>query len=170
MKPAESLTEFDASSRLAGNTPAQVNHQTAALIRIFTGPAAGGMDRVRIIFAVVVPALWLITPGPFSLAQFSSCTGGTQVCAFWPGASAARHAPATILYTRGPSSRFSNARVQTHTGPEDLPPLDAASYPPPLAAVPLTISWPNSDLLALANSWQFDWRAAPQPRAPSTVS
>ena len=81
------------------------------------------------------------------------------------------HAPLTDVRSFEQSARLLNRRMGMQTGWGGLL-MPAAVSTPMLgelehASAPLTVS---TDALGLAKCWQFYWRTASEPRAPSSVS
>ncbi len=128
------------------------------------------MDRVRIVMCSLLPALWVLAAGHCLADPMRACPDGcgrTVVCA----AGHNGHAPFTDVRSFEQSARLLNRRMATQLGWGPVP-LPAAIQSCGLndleqASAPLTVS---TDAPGLARCWQFHWRTASEPRAPSSVS
>ena len=118
----------------------------------------------------LLTALLLLATGYCFLESISEHAGDRQV------ASIAATRPGTRFPIQDScsfeqSARCWNRRVLVHSGPDGFPVFLAASdwaLPSlPQADGHLTIC---DGPLGLAKSWQFHWRTALEPRAPSSVS
>jgi hypothetical protein len=128
------------------------------------------MDLVRIVICSLLPALWVLAAGHCLADPVSGCPDGcgrTLVSA----AEGRDHVPLTDVPLFEQSVRLLNRRMGMQTGWGGLL-MPAAASASGLgevqhASAPLTVS---TDALGLAQWWQFYWRAASEPRAPSSVS
>jgi hypothetical protein len=130
----------------------------------------GLMSRIRVMLGWLLSVLLLLATGYCFLESLSEHAGDRQV------ASVSATQPGTRFPIQGSCSfeqlaRCWNRRVWIHSGPDGFPVFLAASdlaLPSLLQAdCPLTIC---EGPLGLAKSWQFHWRTALEPRAPSSVS
>ena len=128
------------------------------------------MDRVRIVICSLLTALWVLAAGHCLAGPVSGCPDGgcrTSVSA----TEGNNHAPLTDVRSLEQSARLLNRRLGMQTGWGGLlMPADVSSFmfaELEHASAPLTVS---ADALGLAKCWQFYWRTASEPRAPSTVS
>jgi hypothetical protein len=130
----------------------------------------GTMDLVRTEICSLFPALWLLAGGHCLSDSAIGCPDGccqTSVSATKDHG----HAPLTDARASEQWARLMNRRVGPQTGWAGLllPAVIPASGlgEPEDASAPLTVS---SDAPGLAKCWQFYWRTACEPRAPSSVS
>ena len=128
------------------------------------------MDRVRIVICSLLPALWVLAAGHCLADPVSGCADGcgrTLVSATEDSG----HAPLTDARSFEQSARLLNRRMgmQTGWGGFLMPAAVSTSLLGELehAYAPLTVS---TDALGLAKCWQFYWRTASEPRAPSSDS
>jgi hypothetical protein len=128
------------------------------------------MDRVRIALGSLLPALWLVAAG-HCLAD--SVSGRADACRPTT-VSAADHGgqpPLTDAHASEQWARLMHRRGGMHSGwIVDL-------LPPPAwrGELHTLVDWSvlptvSSEALGLAKCWQFYWRTALEPRAPSAVS
>ena len=128
------------------------------------------MELVRTVICSLLPALWVLAAGHCLADPVSGCPDGcgrTVVSA----TEGSNHAHLKDVRSFEQSARLLNRRMGTQTGWGGLP-MPAAVSSSWLgelehASAPLTIS---TDALGLAKCWQFYWRTAFEPRAPSSVS
>jgi hypothetical protein len=130
----------------------------------------GTMDRVRTVICSLLPALWLLAAGHCLADSASGCPDGccrTSVSATEDNG----HGPSKDARSFEQSARVLSRRVGPQTGWGGLlTPVALASCGlrgVEHASAPLTVS---SDAPGLAKCWQFYWRTASEPRAPSSVS
>jgi hypothetical protein len=128
------------------------------------------MDQVRIVICSLLPALWALAAGHCladSVSGSPDACGRTLVSATKDGG----QVPLPDARSFEQSARLLSRRMGVQTGWGGL------SVPAPVSAsrlaelqpgsAPLTVS---TDALGLAKCWQFYWRTAAEPRAPSLVS
>jgi hypothetical protein len=130
----------------------------------------GSMDFVRTVICSLLPALWVLAAGHCLADSVSGCPDGCG----WTLVSAREgsdHAPLKDVRSFEQSARLLNRRAGMQTGWGGLLVPVAVSAPGfgelEQASAPLTVS---TDALGLAKCWQFYWRTASEPRAPSSVS
>jgi hypothetical protein len=143
---------------------------TGRIERLRSRDVKGSMDPVRIVICSLLPALWVLAAGHCLADPVSGCADGccrTSVSA----TEGSDHAPLTDVRSFEQSARLLNRRVgaQTGWGGFLMPATVSTSLLGELehASAPLTVS---TDALGLAKCWQFYWRTASEPRAPSSVS
>jgi len=128
------------------------------------------MSRVKSILVSVIPALVLLASLDCFTESFSCAGCGA------PSYAAPAHGHNNQSPVPGESSldqavqRWSR-RLNIQPGSEGFsPPVALALWQP--AAPELAVRWTELSPanLALAQTWQFHWRAAAEPRAPSSVS
>src|SRR5882724_11568897 len=127
------------------------------------------MERVKVTLVSLLPALWLMSSGQYFLdpcGNFVTASACDSTFAFESG----QHCPSNAESSIDLSPRRANSRVGSHSAkthfPFAEPVVDSqADYRRLLA----NFSPQRKAPLALATRWQFDCRAAPEPRAPSSV-
>jgi hypothetical protein len=128
------------------------------------------MELVRTVICSLLPALWVLAAGHCLADSVCGCPDGcgrTLVSA----REGSDHAPLKDVRSFEQSARLLNRRagMQTGWGGLLMPPAISTSMLGELepGPAPLTVS---TDVLGLAKCWQFYWRTASEPRAPSSVS
>jgi hypothetical protein len=128
------------------------------------------MDLVRTVICSLLPALWVLAAGHCLADSVSGCPDGCGRPLF-SATEDNHHAPLKDIRSFEQSARLLNRRIGVQTGWGGLlvPAAVSASRVGELeqASAPLTVS---TDALGLAKCWQFYWRTASEPRAPSSVS
>jgi len=121
-----------------------------------------------LVIASVLPALWLVVSAQSLFAPAAGCVTCSAVCAFNREESNHEHSPLDFAFQS--PARPTPSRPGLQSGPDRLAcPPDAAVGCPDLTPETLFFNQPESSLV-LARTWQFDLRAALEPRAPSSVS
>ena len=128
------------------------------------------MDRVGKVICSLLAALWVLAAGHCLADPVSGCPDGC--CRSSVSATeGSEHAPLTDVRSFEQSARLLNRRMGMQTGWGGLLVPVAVSAPGfgelEHASAPLAAS---TDALGLAKCWQFYWRTASEPRAPSSVS
>ena len=143
---------------------------TGGIERLRGRGVKASMDLVRTVMCSLLPALWVLAAGCCLADPVSGCADGcgrTLVSANEDSG----HAPLKDVRSFEQSARLLNRRVGMQTGWGGLLMPPAVSTPMlgelEHAYAPLTVS---TDALGLAKCWQFYWRTASEPRAPSSVS
>ena len=138
--------------------------------RSVTGCVQVTMDRARRVICSLLPALWVLTAGHCLADSAIGCADRccqTSVSATEDNG----HGPSKDARTSEPSVRVLSRRLGTQTGWGGLLVPVAISAPGvselEQASAPLAVS---TEALGLAKCWQFHWRTASEPRAPSSVS
>ena len=128
-----------------------------------------GVNRVRTFCALLLPTLILIALPSLAIER-SSCPGHYLGSSF-SACGGCDHASSEFVRSFDQSARRSNRRFNDQSAPEESPRLDAPDQFP-LLTLELDTRFTIVPLasLELANSWQFQWRTALAPRAPSSVS
>jgi len=128
------------------------------------------MARVKMLLVCAVPVLWLVASVD-CLADLVSLAPHTSIaCAFCSEHGAHRESSISVCPFEQ-SARRLGRRLDIESGPEKFHPQAAAfgCYDSPLAQ-PAFASAHFQPALELIQSWQFLWRTAAEPRAPSSVS
>jgi hypothetical protein len=128
------------------------------------------MDLVRTVICSLLPALWVLAAGNCLADSVCRCADGcgqTSISA----REHSSHPPPKDALVFEQLARLLNGRTGTQPGWGSLliPTAVSASGPGELEfpCAPLTIS---AEAFGLAKRWQFHWRTALEPRAPSSVS
>jgi len=128
------------------------------------------MSRARSILIPVIPALvLLVCLDCFTDAFCSGAWGAPGYAAPADGHNNQNHAPADSSFDEA-VQRWSR-RLNVQPGSDGFSPPATVALREPATHDPsaLCTHLPLANL-ALAQSWQFDWRAASEPRAPSSLS
>jgi hypothetical protein len=158
--------------RWSASRPFQIGARfvTGPIERLGRRGVKASMDCVRTVLCSLLPALWVLAVGHCLADPVSGCPEGcdrTSVSA----TEGSSHAPLTDVRSFEQSARLLKRRMGMQTGWGGLlvPAAVSASGLGELEhiSVPLTVF---TDALGLARCWQFYWRAASEPRAPSSVS
>jgi hypothetical protein len=135
-----------------------------------TSTVKASMDHLRTVVCSVLPVLWLLAA---AYCPADPEPGGAKHCrrnSLSPKAER-DHAPLTEARLWDQSARCVSRRAGTHAGwggPEMLALISA----PALGDLepPSSPSAVSTHAFGLAQCWQFQWRTASEPRAPSSVS
>ena len=158
-------------SELAGGRfQSNASFVTSAVERFGDRGVKASMDRVRIVIGSLLPALWVLAARHCLADPVSGYTDGC--CR--PAVSASegsKHAPSKDARSFEQSARLLNRRMGTQIGWGFVPvpiAISASGFDDLVRfSAPLTVS---TEALGLAKCWQFYWRTASEPRAPSFVS
>jgi hypothetical protein len=130
----------------------------------------GLMSRIRVMLGCLLSALLLWATGYCFLESLGEHAGDRQVASISATRQGSRF-PIQSSCSFEQLARCWNRRIWVHSGPDGFPVFLAASDLAlpclPQADCPLTFC---DGPLGLAKSWQFHWRTALEPRAPSSVS
>jgi hypothetical protein len=128
------------------------------------------MDRMKVTLVALLPALWLMASGQYFLDPCGNCPAASasdSSFAFEKG----QHCSSNEAGSIDLSARRTNLRVGAQSAKSNFfpvgPTVGSNSVSQRFSAV---LSSNREGPLALATRWQFDCRAAPEPRAPSSVS
>jgi len=128
------------------------------------------MSRLRAIFVLLIPACWLV--GSVNGSAFVLSPAGAQSGSVLSPAGPGKHAVPLCDSSATQAVRRSARRPGIQPGSAGTPAL--ALLKQSLFASPDRIADAHLGLprpaLALAQCWQFHWRTALEPRAPSSVS
>jgi hypothetical protein len=130
----------------------------------------GVMNRIRVMLGSLLPALWLLATGHSFLDSISEYAGDRHVASIFATRQGNR-LPIQGSCSFEQSARCWSRRVWVHSGPNGFPPFLSASdwALPGLLQVDVALTLSDGPL-GLAKCWQFHWRTALGPRAPSSVS
>ena len=126
------------------------------------------MHRVRISWALVLPALWLV----LSLGSLSGPVWTAGVEARDQARAAADAPPQELSGHASNADAVASYPARRHRPePVGTTPAAQAVFKPASLLCPADHGLsPSVEVLSLACTWQFRLRAAPQPRAPSCLS
>jgi hypothetical protein len=128
------------------------------------------MIHVKVILVLLLPTLELAASGQYGLGPL----GGFPTCWSRAAFSAAEHGKRTRMpdvRSFEQSARLQNRRVGTQSGPSGFPVPILGSALQRLALGRFYLPAVSSEAaLGLAKCWQFHWRTALEPRAPSSGS
>ena len=130
----------------------------------------GTMNRARVILVSLFPALWLVAAANCLIDPVCACASNgldTSVSSRGHG----KHDASTPVCSFEQSARRWSRRLNVQAGPEGLPTPVTLSQPqlPQLEHID-ALSVGSRSSFGLAKCWQFRWRTALEPRAPSSVS
>ena len=131
-------------------------------------PVKGMMDRTKIAFAALVPALWLLLCGQGLPAQCIDCPkapSSAHTCTLQNDKACSSDAVSSQDTTaRRAASRLGKSG---NTNPLVVNPISRSHA---VERTPTPVSAQRESPIALATCWQFVCRTALEPRAPSSVS
>ncbi len=127
------------------------------------------MSRVKVILVAVMPALFLLVSADCFGAPTAGCGCTNLHCLFLAAGSGKRQSPAADSSFDSTVQRCCR-RVSAQPGTDGFgAPVALAPTPVrPEQTIPSVVPSPAG--LELIQSWQFLWRTALEPRAPSSVS
>jgi hypothetical protein len=130
----------------------------------------GTVNRTRFILVSLFPALWLVASANCLIDPVCACASNgldTSVSSRGHG----KHDASTPVCSFEQSARRWSRRLNVQAGPEGLPTPVTLSQPqlPQLEHID-ALSVGSRSSFGLAKCWQFRWRTALEPRAPSSVS
>lgn len=158
--------------RALPNQPFQIglSFVTATLERLRAPCVKGTMEQVRLVVSSLLPALWLVAAGHCladPVSEHAARCHDTSVSAGKPAGSA----PFTDACSLEQSARLSSRRVGTQAGGVGFLTPALVATPEVRDREPVSVSSTvSADALGLAQCWQFYWRTALEPRAPSSDS
>ena len=124
------------------------------------------MGRVRVILVTVLPAMFLLV----SVDGFGACGGGDNLRGFLAREGGAKHkSPSADTAVHSAVQRWSR-RINVLPGIDGFLPPALAQRPSTQPGQPIGCFCLAGASLELAKRWQFLWRTASEPRAPSLVS
>jgi hypothetical protein len=132
-------------------------------------PVKRVMDRTKIAFVALLPALWLLVCGQGLSAQCIDCSkevSRDQTCTLL----SCKYCPSDAVSSQDISARRAPSRPGK-SGNTNATLLSPISRPHAVEHASLALSCPRRESrAALATCWQFACRAALDPRAPSSIS
>jgi hypothetical protein len=128
------------------------------------------MIYVKVILVLLLPTLELAASGQYGL----ELRGGFPTCwsrAAFSAAEQGKRARMPDVRSFEESARLQNRRLGTQPGPSGFPVPVLGSAPQRLALGRFYLPAVTSEAaFGLAKCWQFQWRTALEPRAPSSAS
>jgi hypothetical protein len=167
--------EINPKSGISTKTPHIVScneHKNFFLVeRLGVNRVKRTMARVKTVLALLIPALWLVASMSCALDPVNGFVseGSSPTLTVRGNGKADSSIPSDSL---AQSARRWSRRINTqsgHDGPSTPAALTSGQFPPTIqnASLPARSSLFS---LNLGNCWQFYWRTALEPRAPSSVS
>jgi hypothetical protein len=130
------------------------------------GDAGETASRARFMLASLLPVLFLVASGQQFIAPAAGGTGASS-CILAAAGSDDHHKPLDLRRCE----QSARPRVGTHFGPGGFPMAVSSLESRTIEVGRLELSSSDPDgPLGLAKCWQFHWRTALEPRAPSSVS
>jgi hypothetical protein len=127
------------------------------------------MDRLRLMVGPLLPALWLLANG-YCCADSTSDGVGDRSVDFILATRQGNHVPFQGSCSFDQSARCWSRRLW-HSGPNGFPPsLAGSDLVLPVLSQDDLLPALSDGPFGLAKCWQFYWRTALEPRAPSSVS
>jgi hypothetical protein len=124
------------------------------------------MSRVKVILVAVLPAMFLLV----SVDSFGDCSGCGDFRCLLSAEGGGKHNPPSADTSFDQVVQRCGRRINVQPGADGFSPADLAQT----HTTELDQEIPSSTFpivsLELAKSWQFLWRTALEPRAPSLVS
>jgi hypothetical protein len=159
---------FQTRTSLLSQTPALRHPHEVQMNKLRSNPVKALMDRIKIAFAAIFPAVWLLLCGQALSAQrmdWSKETsrdhpGTLQGCkpcspdALISQDATARRAPSRLGKSGNANTLFVNPISRSHA----------------VERMPIPLSAQRESPFGLATCWQFVCRTALDPRAPSSLS
>lgn len=143
---------------------------STAVERSDLGSVKRTVNRARVILALLLPGLWLAASANCLLEPVSGC-GSNQLVSSISACGHAKHDASNSACSLEQSARRWSRRLN------DQPGLVGPSTPVATSQVQLpqlehieSFSGGSRSSFGLAQCWQFRWRTALEPRAPSSVS
>ena len=127
------------------------------------------MDRLRVMLTWLLPTL-CVAAGEGMLEPAS---GHPAACfrAAWSASRPGEYPRLPDARSFEQSARLVGRRIGTQSGPSGfLVPLPSSEVAPAALRRLYLCAFSSDESLALAQCWQFRWRTALEPRAPSSVS
>lgn len=127
------------------------------------------MSRVRVILVVVMPALFVLVSADCIGDSTTGCGCDNLRCLFSADGGGKHKSPSADGSFASTVQRWSR-RVNVQPGTDEFGTPVALAQPRIQAEQAISSFVPPLTSLELIQSWQFLWRTALEPRAPSSVS
>lgn len=130
----------------------------------------GTVNRTRFILISLFPALWLVASANCLIDAVCACASngfGSSISSRGQG----KHDTSDSVGSFDQSARRWSRRLNVQSGPDGLPtPFTHSPVQRPHLEHLEAFSVGSRSSFGLAKCWQFRWRTALEPRAPSSVS
>ena len=123
------------------------------------------MNRGKLTLVVLLPVVWLFASGESLLASCEEC--GTRICNSQSILKGGKGCPAQPLSNSDAAASAIHSRVLKHSGKNGLTPCENIYRSFSLQPDAVAYFAPRTNSPDLATSWQFAYRTALDPRAPS---
>ena len=127
------------------------------------------MSRVKVILVAVMPALFMLVSADCFGDATSSCRGNNFCCLFSAQGSGKHNSPTADNSFDSTAQRWTR-RVNVQPGTDGFGPSVLLAQTPIRPEQTISSFVPLPASLDRIQSWQFLWRTALEPRAPSLVS
>jgi hypothetical protein len=128
------------------------------------------MNRARVILALLLPGLWLAVSASSVPGVIKGCAGN-PLAALISDRGHAKHDASNDVCSLEQSARRCGRRITAQPGSAGTPTfLVSSQFQLPQLEHAESFSVGSRTSLSLAQCWQFRWRTALEPRAPSSVS
>ena len=127
------------------------------------------MSRVKVIVVVVMPALFLLVSGDCFGESTTGCACDNLRCLFSAEGGGKHKSPSGDSSFASTVQRWSR-RVNVQPGTDEFGAAVALAQTPLRPEQAISSFVPPLTSLELTQAWQFLWRTALEPRAPSSVS
>jgi hypothetical protein len=126
------------------------------------------MTRARLILGSLLPVFWLLGVATCQSESEFFATGGS-LASFSAAKGQGDHNPTDLAQALHQATLRFGRRVNLQSGPSGCPaPIALSQSTTPQPENGSFVRFPDG--FGLANNWQFHWRTALDPRAPSLVS
>jgi hypothetical protein len=128
------------------------------------------MERLKVVIAVLFPALWILGAGPHRIEQtemgYASGSSVIRYTCEW-GKQKSPFAQFSFEF----SARLTKRRVTSHRGLASTALSHASLDASVRELMAIGVACPGTETpIDLAKSWQFRFRTAQEPRSPSSLS
>lgn len=127
------------------------------------------MSRVKVILVVVMPALFLLVSADFSGDSTTACRCDSLRCLF-SAQESGKHKSPSADNSLASSVQRSSRRVNVQLGTGEFGAPVALAQTPIRPEQTISSFVPSLASLEPIHAWQFLWRTALEPRAPSLAS
>jgi len=157
------LDWFVCHSLLGTDSPASIERFELGCVKMT-------MNLARVILALLLPGLWLAASASSALEPIKGCAGNPLVSLI-SDRGHAKHDASNDVCSLEQSARRCGRRITAQPGSVGTPTFLASSQlKVPQLEHTKSFSVGSRTSLGLAQCWQFRWRTALEPRAPSSVS
>jgi len=143
---------------------------TALVERSDPGCVERTVNRAKVILALLLPALWVTVSANCPLDPSGVCASNPPKTSISAGGHAKHDGSSSASSFRELARRWSRRASDRSGPPESSTPFAISEFRPPQLERVEAIYVGSGSSFGLANCWQFRWRTALEPRAPSSVS